>query len=138
VCRRFLVGAALLLEAMRPFHRFAESPPPRPEPVSREAGGQRGHGASEASGGPQRALDAGGRAWHPTASLEPYANDVADDEDGIDQAVISAQRNPASSRATAAATIDRTFLRAARCRKRPHNRSCAFQARATVSGEAFS
>jgi hypothetical protein len=51
-------------------------------------------------------------------------------------ATISAQRNPASSRAMAAATTERTFLWAASWRKRRDRRSCAAQERATVSGGA--
>ncbi len=40
-------------------------------------------------------------------------------------ATISAQRNPASSRAMAAATTERTFLWAANCRNRLDRRTCA-------------
>jgi len=47
---------------------------------------------------------------------------------------ISAQRNPASSRAMAAATTERTFLWAASCRNRLDSRTCAAHERATVSG----
>ena len=50
------------------------------------------------------------------------------------QAVISPQRNPASSRATAAATTLFTFLRAASLRNLPHRRTCAAQARSRVAG----
>jgi len=49
-------------------------------------------------------------------------------------ATISAHRNPASSRAMAAATTDRTFLWAASCRNRRDRRTWAAQERATVSG----
>ena len=49
-------------------------------------------------------------------------------------AVISPQRNPASSRATAAATTLLTFLRAASLRNLPHRRTCAAQARSRVAG----
>jgi hypothetical protein len=49
-------------------------------------------------------------------------------------ATISAQRNPASSRAMAAATTERTFLWAASCRNLLDNRTCAAHERATVSG----
>jgi hypothetical protein len=51
-----------------------------------------------------------------------------------DQAVISAQTNPASSRAMAVTTILRLVLRSSRRRNRPHRRSWAAQARAIVSG----
>src|SRR4051795_7061543 len=47
--------------------------------------------------------------------------------------VISAQRNPASSRAMAVTTTPLTFLRAARARKRRQRRSWAVQDRARVS-----
>jgi hypothetical protein len=47
--------------------------------------------------------------------------------------VISAQRNPASSRAIAVTTTPLMFLRAPRARKRRHNRSWAVQDRARVS-----
>ena len=49
-------------------------------------------------------------------------------------AVISPQRNPASSRATAVATTLLTFLRAARRRNRPQRRTCAAHARSAVAG----
>ncbi len=49
-------------------------------------------------------------------------------------AVISAQTNPASSRAMAVTTILRLVLRASRRRNLPHRRSCAVQARATTAG----
>ena len=48
--------------------------------------------------------------------------------------VISAQMNPASSRAIAVTTMFRLVLRASRRRNRPHSRSCAVQARATPPG----
>jgi len=51
-------------------------------------------------------------------------------------AVISAHRNPASSRATAVATTDLTFLRAARAAKRLDRRCWAVQERAMVAGLA--
>ena len=51
-------------------------------------------------------------------------------------AVISAHRNPASSRATAAATTDLTFLRAARVVNRLDRRFWAAQERATLAGWA--
>ena len=51
-------------------------------------------------------------------------------------AVISAQQKPASSRATAVATTDLTFLRAARAAKRLERRFWAFQERAMVAGLA--
>jgi len=51
------------------------------------------------------------------------------------QAVISPQRNPASSRATAAATTLLTFLRVASRRNRPQRRTCAAHARSRVAGE---
>lgn len=51
-------------------------------------------------------------------------------------AVISAHRKPASSRATAVATTDLTFLRAARAAKRLERRVWAVQARAMVAGLA--
>jgi len=47
-------------------------------------------------------------------------------------ATISAQRNPASSRAMAAATTERTFLWAASCWNRLDSRTCAAHERATV------
>ena len=47
---------------------------------------------------------------------------------------ISAQRNPASSRAMAAATTERTFLWAASARNLRERRTCAAHERATVSG----
>src|SRR3974377_572668 len=49
-------------------------------------------------------------------------------------ATISAQRNPASSRAMAAGNTERTFLWVAICRNRLERRTCAAQERATVSG----
>jgi hypothetical protein len=49
-------------------------------------------------------------------------------------AFISAHRKPASSRATAVATTDFTFLRAARTANRRHSRVCAVHDRATVAG----
>ena len=49
-------------------------------------------------------------------------------------ATISAHRKPASSRATAAATTERTFLWAASWRKRLERRTWAVQERATVAG----
>ena len=51
-------------------------------------------------------------------------------------AVISAHTNPASSRATAAATTDLESLRAPSARNRPHSRRCASHDRATVAGPA--
>ena len=51
------------------------------------------------------------------------------------QAVISPQRNPASSRATAAATTLLTFLRVASRRNLPQRRTCAAHARSRVAGE---
>ena len=53
---------------------------------------------------------------------------------GQTSATISAQRNPASSRAMAAATTERTFLWAASWRNRRDRRTCAAHERATVSG----
>src|SRR5512132_2457050 len=50
------------------------------------------------------------------------------------QAVISAHRNPASSRAMAAATMLLVCLRAARVRNRPDRRCWAAHARATTQG----
>ena len=49
-------------------------------------------------------------------------------------AVISAHKNPASSRATAAATTERTCLRAFNARNRPDRRTWAAHDRATVAG----
>ena len=49
------------------------------------------------------------------------------------QAIISAHKNPASSRATAVTTTLRVSIRFARRWKRPHNRCCAFHDRAIVS-----
>src|SRR6266542_5011888 len=49
-------------------------------------------------------------------------------------AVISAHKNPASSRATAAATTERTCLRESKERKRADRRTWAAHARATVAG----
>src|SRR5437879_3422152 len=56
------------------------------------------------------------------------------DRGGQVVAVISAQRNPASSRAIAVATTVLTFLRAARRRNRALSRCWAAQDRATVCG----
>ena len=58
------------------------------------------------------------------------------EEDHGDQtcATISAHRNPASSRAMAAATTERTFLWAASWRNRRDRRTWAAHERATVSG----
>lgn len=53
---------------------------------------------------------------------------------GLGLVVISAQRNPASSRAMAVTTMLRLDLRASGLRKRRLRRSCAFQARAMTSG----
>ena len=53
---------------------------------------------------------------------------------GQTSATISAQRNPASSRAMAAATTERTFLWAASWRNRRDRRISAAHERATVSG----
>ena len=47
--------------------------------------------------------------------------------------IISAQTNPASSRAMAVTTTARTFLRTAMLRKRAHSRCCAVQDRAIVA-----
>jgi hypothetical protein len=52
----------------------------------------------------------------------------------VGQAVISAHKNPASSRAIAVATMLLTFLRAARTRKRAHRRCWAAHARAATCG----
>jgi len=49
-------------------------------------------------------------------------------------AVISPQREPASSRATAAATTLLTFLRAASLLNLPQSRTCVAQARSRVAG----
>jgi hypothetical protein len=57
-----------------------------------------------------------------------------EDHGGQTSATISAQRNPASSRAMAAATTERTFLWAASCRNRRQRRTWAAHERATVSG----
>ena len=54
---------------------------------------------------------------------------------GQTSATISAQRKPASSRAMAAATTERTFLCAASWRNRRDKRTCAAHERATVSGD---
>lgn len=53
---------------------------------------------------------------------------------GHPYAVISAHRNPHSSRATAVATTFLEFFFWARRRNLPHRRAWAVQARATVSG----
>ena len=52
------------------------------------------------------------------------------------QAVISAQTNPASSRATAVMASPRAFPWLVRCRYLPFSRRCAFQDRARVPGSA--
>jgi hypothetical protein len=52
----------------------------------------------------------------------------------VGQAVISAHKNPASSRAIAAATMLLMFLRAARTRNRAHRRCWAAHARAATCG----
>src|SRR5512134_2014945 len=50
--------------------------------------------------------------------------------------VISAQTNPASSRAMAVTTMLRLVLRASRRRNLPHRRSCAVHALATTAGSS--
>ena len=72
------------------------------------------------------------------ASLTAGADHPVSEEVSCGQsvAVISAQQNPASSRATAAATTDFTFLRAARACQRADSLTWAFQARATVAAPA--
>ena len=89
------------------------------------AGDNDGEGRSCCGGAPARracSLTAG--ADHAVSEEVSWAQSVA---------VISAQQNPASSRATAAATTDFTFLRAARAWKRADSRTCALHARATVA-----